>query len=79
MEDDEVAECVGEEHGKADEEEEDMGKRREGGSGGRDGEEGRDAGCFAYKSVCLIFCLLVEKRGKRLAYLCRETGCISPS
>lgn len=34
MEDDEVAESVGEEYGKADEEEEDVGERRDGRAGG---------------------------------------------
>lgn len=51
MEEEEVGEGVGEEEGQAEEEEEAVGEGRDGGAWGRDGEEGRNAGCFFYKSV----------------------------
>lgn len=54
MEDEEVGEGVGEEEGQADEEEEAVGESRDGGAGGRDGEEGRDAGCFLRISQLLL-------------------------
>lgn len=59
MEEEEVGEDVGEEEGQTEEEEEAMGESRDGGAGGRDGEEGRDAGCCFLRISQLLLDLII--------------------